>query len=260
TPVQRLDFFPRLTLPVAVPPWIGLAVTGGVHETLYDHRIVGAGEGSRQVPDLLAVVDGPAWRRRYDGIIAGQSLIHVITSQLAYRYVPVVHQDTIPPFETLNEAVHLLDPLNDFTLIDRINPANYAKFSLINRVYAQGLSAGSRSVREVGHVILSQGIDIRQATAGNGQLAGPLDLDPELRLWPSWWLDSTLRFAPTTHDLQEIVWRAGVTPWTGWTLSVTSSQRQNPENRYLLGTVQMEPLTGLRLSYTIRYDARREEA
>src|SRR5215831_1996153 len=106
TPVQRLDFFPRLTLPVAVPPWIGLAVTGGVHETLYDHRIVGAGEVHRQVPDLLAVLDGPAWRRRYEGIVAGQALIHVITPQIAYRYVPVVRQDTIPPFETLDEAVH----------------------------------------------------------------------------------------------------------------------------------------------------------
>src|SRR5262249_32760342 len=227
TPVQRLDFFPRLTLPVAVPPWIGLAVTGGVHETLYDHRIVGAGEVHRQVPDLLAVLDGPAWRRRYEGIVAGQALIHVITSQIAYRYVPVVRQDTIPPFETLDEAVHFLDPLNNFTLIDRINPANYAKFSLINRFYARGLgSTDSRSVREVAPLILSQGIDTRQATEGNGQLAGPLDMDLELRLWPRWWVDSTLRFAPTTRDLQEVVWRAAVIPWDGWLLAVTSSQRQ----------------------------------
>ena len=33
TPVQRFDFFPRLTVPLIVPPWLGLTVTGGVHET-----------------------------------------------------------------------------------------------------------------------------------------------------------------------------------------------------------------------------------
>ena len=50
-----------------------------------------------------------------------------------------------------------------------------------------------------------------------------------------------------------------MTPWTGWLLTVTSSQRQNPESRYLLGTVQMEPLTGPRLTYSIRFDALRED-
>lgn len=260
TPVQRLDFFPRLTFPLAVPPWMGLAVTGGVHETLYDHRVSGTGTVSRQVPDLLAVLDGPALRRRYEGIVAGQALIHVVAPQIAYRYVPAVRQDAIPPFMTLNEVAHLLDPLNNFTLIDRINPANYAKVSLINRVYAQGVaSTGSRSVREVATLILSQGLDIRQATEGNGQLAGPLDMALELRLWPRWWLDSVVRLTPATGDVQALLWRAGLRLRPGWELTVTSSQRQTPDTHYLLGTVQVEPLTGLRLAYTVRYDARREE-
>jgi len=260
TPVQRLDFVPRLTVPVVVPPWLGLGVTGGVHETIYDHRSTGPGTIWRQLPDLIVALDGPAFRRRYDGFVAGQALIHMIQPQIAYRYVPEVFQDGIPPFSALVQDFHFIDPLNNFTLIDRIPAANYAKLSLSNRFYAQGLgSSGTRSVREVAHLILSQGIDMRQEMGAKGQLVGPLDIDVDLRLWPRWWFDSTLRFAPTTHDLQEIVWRAGVTPWTGWLLTVTSSQRQNPETRYLLGTVQMEPLTGLRLSYSIRYDVRREE-
>jgi len=260
TPVQRVEFFPRLTLPLAVPPWLGLTVTGGVHETLYDHHSTGTGEVARQVPDLLAVLEGPALRRRYNGIVAGQALIHVMAPQIAYRYVPLVRQENIPPFETLNEAVHFLDPLDNFTLIDRINAANYAKVSFINRFYAQAVeSAGARSVREVAQLILSQGLDIRQATEGSGQLVGPLDMALELRLWPRWWLDSVLRLAPTTGAVQEVLWRAGLTPWPGWALSVTSSQRQNPDNRYLLGTVHIAPLTGLQLTYTVRYDVRRED-
>jgi len=59
--------------------------------------------------------------------------------------------------------------------------------------------------------------------------------------------------------LQELLWRAGLNLWPGWALSVTSSQRQNPDNQYLQGTVQITPLTGLQLTYNVRYDVRRED-
>jgi LPS-assembly protein len=264
TPVQRLDFFPRLTLPLIVPPWVGLAVTGGVHETFYDHRIPGPGPISRQVPDLLAFMDGPAWRRRYDGIVPGQSLIHVIQPQIAYRYVPEVFQGGLPPFAALNEEVFFLDPFDDFTLIDRIRAANYAKISLSNRVYAQAPgpeSSGSRSVREVAHLILSQGVGRQQITDANQQLTGvgPLDIDLELRLWPRWWLESTLRLAPTTGSLQEVFWRGGLNLWPGTSLILTNYQRQNPVTQYLQSSFVLTLIEGLRLTYSARYDVVTEE-
>jgi len=260
TPVQRLDFFPRLTVPVVVPPWLGLGVTGGVHETIYDHRSTGPGTISRQVPDLLAILDGPALRRRYDGFVAGQALIHVIQPRIAYRYVPEVFQGGIPPFSALVEDLHFLDPLNDFTLIDRIRAANYAKLSLSNRVYAQGLgSAETRSVREVAHLILSQGIDIRQESGAKRQLVGPLDIDLDLRPWTRWWLESTLRVAPDTGTLQEVLWRGGLNLWPGSSLTVTNYQRQSPTAQYVQGSFTITPLAGLRLTYSVRYDALTEE-
>jgi len=260
TAVQRFDFFPRLTAPVVVPPWLGLAVTGGVHETIYDHRSTGPGTISRQVPDLLAVLDGPAFRRRYDGLVAGQALIHVIQPHIAYRYVPTVFQDGLPPFSALDEDIHFLDPLNDFTLVDRIRAANYAKLSLSNRFYAQGLgSSGARSVREVAHLILSQGVDIGQETGAKGQLVGPLDIDLDLRLWSRWWLESTLRVAPDQGTLQEVLWRGGLNLWPGSSLSLTNYQRQSPTARYLQGSFTVTPLEGLRLTYSLRYDALTEE-
>jgi LPS-assembly protein len=260
TSVQRFDFFPRLTVPVVVPPWLGLAVTGGVHETIYDHRSTGPGTISRQVPDVLAVLDGPAFRRRYDGLLAGQALIHVIQPHIAYRYVPEVFQDGIPPFSALDEDIHFLDPLNDFTLIDRIRAANYAKLTLSNRFYAQGLgSSGTRSVREVAHLILSQGIDIRQETGAKGQLVGPLDIDLDLRPWSRWWVESTLRVAPDSGTLQEVLLRGGLNLWPGTALTVTNYQRQSPTTQYLQGSFTITPVEGLRLTYSVRYDALNEE-
>ena len=260
TPVQRLDFFPRLTMPVIVPPWLGLAVTGGVHETIYDRRTTGPGTISRQLPDLRVALDGPAFRRRYDGFVAGQSLIHVIQPHIAYRYVPEVFQDGIPPFSALDQDINFLDPLNNFTLIDRIQAANYVKLSLSNRLYAQGVgSAGTRSVREVAHLILSQGIDIRQGTDTQGQLVGPLDIALDLRLWPRWWLESTLRVAPDTGTLQEVLLRGGLNLWPGLSLILTNYQRQSPTAQYLQGAVTITPLEGLRFTYGVRYDALTEE-
>jgi LPS-assembly protein len=256
TPVQRLDFFPRLTAPVIVPPWLGLAVTGGVHETFYDHRFNEPGTVSRQLPDFLAVLDGPAFRRRYEGLVDGQAIIHVIQPHIAYRYVPEVFQSDIPPFSALAQEFHFLDPLENFTLIDRIPAANYAKLSLSNRFYAQGLgSAETRSVREVAHLILSQGIDIREGTAMQGQLVGPLDIDLDLRPWPRWSIESTLRVAPDTGTLQEVLWRGGLYPLPGWSAFVTDYRRLIPETHYIQGTLTTTPLEGLRLTYSVRYDA-----
>jgi LPS-assembly protein len=260
TPVQRLDVFPRLALPLLAPPWFGLTLTGGVHETLYDHRVTGEGWISRQVPEVRMDVDGPSFRRRFTGLMAGQTLIHVVTPGLAYRYVPSVFQDGLPPFSALDEDVHFLDPLNDQTLIDRIQAANYTKIFLSNRVYAQSsTSAGVRSVREVAHLLLSQGLDFRQVTDGSGQPVGPLDMDLTLRLWSRWWLDSSLRLAPTTATLQEILWRGGLNLWSGSSLTLTSYQRQDPRVQYLQGAIQMTLLEGLRLSYNVRYDVLSDE-
>ena len=235
-------------------------MTGGVHETIYDRRTTGPGTISRQLPDLIVVLDGPAFRRRYEGLVAGQSLIHVIQPHIAYRYVPEVFQDGIPPFSALVQDFHFIDPLNNFTLIDRIPAANYAKLSLSNRLYAQGVgSAGTRSVREVAHLILSQGIDIRQGTDTQGQLVGPLDIDVDLRLWTRWWMESTLRVAPDTGTLQEVLLRGGLNLWPGLSLILTNYQRQSPTTQYLQGAVTITPLEGLRFTYGVRYDALTEE-
>lgn len=256
TPVQRLDLFPRLVLPLLAPPWFGVALTGGMHETLYDHRLTGAGWTARHVPEGRLDLDGPTFRRRFTGLVDGQTLIHVVTPRLAYRYVPSVSQERLPPFFTLNEDIHFLDPLNNMTLIDRIKAANYAKVSLSNRLYTQSsTTSGTRSVREVAHLLLSQGVDWRQLTDGSGQPVGPLDVDLTLRLWPRWWLESSLRLAPTTATLQEVLVRGGLQLWSGSALTLTSYQRQTPHVQYLQGAVQMRVLEGMQVSYNVRYDA-----
>jgi len=257
--IQRLDLFPRVILPLSMAPWAGLAVTGGVRETLYDHRLTGADGIVRQVPEIRGVLDGPTLRRRFDGILPNQALFHTVTARLAYRYVPEVRQEAVPPLVTLDEEVHFLDPLITSTLVDRIQPAHYSKVSFINRFYTRQLGdTPVRSVRDVGHLILHQGLDIRQATEGGGSPVGPLDIEMALRPWQAWWIDSTLRIHPTTGVLQELLWRGGLNLSSALTLTVTNARRQTPEVHYLQGSVILTPLDGLRLTYSTRYDALNE--
>ena len=81
----------------------------------------------------------------------------------------------------------------------------------------------------------------------------------DLRLWPRWWLESTLRIAPDTGTLQEVLWRGGLNLWPGSALTVTNYQRQSPTAQYLQGSVTITPLAGLRLTYNVRYDVLTEE-
>jgi hypothetical protein len=72
-------------------------------------------------------------------------------------------------------------------------------------------------------------------------------------------LESTLRVAPDTRTLQEVLWRANLNLWPGSYLTVTNYQRQSPTTQYLQGSFTVTPLEGLRLTYSVRYDALTEE-
>jgi LPS-assembly protein len=256
TPVQRLDFFPHLLVPLSLPPWAQLTVVGGVRETLYDHQTTGEAGTSRELFDVQAYLQGPALRRRYDGVFGSRALIHLIETRIAYRYVPQVRQDNLPPFEILNETQQFLDPLETLTLLDRITAANYAKISLLNRLFATHEGQAERpALREVARLAISQGFDAREATAGRGRPIGPLDIELETRFWQRWWFVSTLRLAPDTGDLQEANGRLGFTVRPDWLVYVASRYRQAPDIRYLSGGMQIALREGLLIGYDWRYDA-----
>lgn len=255
TSVQRLDMFPQLTVPVAFPPWMRLSITGGVRETFYDRRVTGTSDVSRALFDLQTRLHGPLLARRYGAIEGRRGVLHMIAPQVAYRYVPRRDQDDIPPFETLDEARHFLDPFENSTLVDRITAANYVKVLLINRLYMH--SAAQVGIQEMLRVVVSQGFDMRQSAASGGQLFGPLDLEAEVQLSQRWWMASTVRLAPTTGDLQESNWRVRLTVRPGWTVQVANHYRQSPDILYVSGGLQVGLSARLQLGYAWRYDGLR---
>jgi LPS-assembly protein len=255
TAIHRLDLFPHLLMPLSLSPWMHLTFTGGVRETFYDHQTIDNTGTSRELFDFRTHLQGPRFWRRYSDIGGRSTLIHLIETRLAYRYVPDVAQSDIPPFETLDEARHFLDPLETQTLIDRVAATNYAKVVLVNRLYASSSWVSERlSIQEVLRFMISQGVDIREATEGSGRLAGPLDFELDVTLWQRWWLASNVRLDTTTGEVQEANGRLGYTLRPGWMVHVGNRYRQAPDIQYFSGGVQVELREGLRVGYDWRFD------
>ena len=251
--VQRFDLFPQFSVPLRVAPWLQITGSAGLRQTYYQHEGAAEGEASRTVVDVRAAVDGPAWQRRYAR--NGGALIHLLATRLEYRYVPESDQDDLPGYETLDVNKHILDPLETLPLLDRIGPANYVKLRLANRFFARS-KAGQ--IREAAHLIVAQGFHAGDGAPGEqaGEL-GPLDIDLGVRLWQVWSLESVLRVASQTGDLQTANLRVAFDLPRGRSLFVHSNYRRDPDVLYLIGGVSVPVLKGLTAGYNTRYDGSR---
>ncbi len=254
--VQRLDLFPYITLPLTIAPWLQTTLTAGLRGTLYDRRITDSDAVSRELPDVRVNIAGPAWRRRFAGGKPNQAWTHVMSTALDYRYVPRVSQGELPGFETLDEAVHLLDPIEATPLIDRVQAANYARLSFEHRLFAQGVAwAGKGQVTEVARLVLSQGFDIEDASERHGDLLGPLDVDIEGFFLARWRLRSMLRVATAAGAMEAASTILSFTPARHWQVFAAHNYRQDPDVQYVSGGVNTTLFDQrLRLGYSLRFD------
>lgn len=250
TTVQRLDLFPYVTVPWSPGPWLKLTLTAGLRETVYDHRTTASDTVTRELPDVRVHIAGPAWRRRFAGAKPNRGWTHVMSTYLDYRYVPHVDQDDLPGFESLDEAIHLLDPIEAIPLIDRVAAANYARLSMEHRLYARG-----KQVTEVARLLLRQGFDLEAASDRNGRLLGPLDVAIEGLVGSRWGLRSMLRIAPTAGDVVAASTRLSVALAPHWLFHVAHHYRQAPDVQYVTGGVNTALFDQrLRLGYNMRFD------
>lgn len=248
--VRRFDLYPQLSVPLRVTPWLQVTGSAGLRQTLYRSTATPEGEASRALVDVRAAADGPAWHRRYAH--NGGALIHLLATGLEYRYVPETDQDGLPAYETLEAADHVLDPLETLTLLDRIGPANYVRLRLANFFY---IRHGTGHFREAARVIVAQGFHAGDGLPGEraGQL-GPLDIDVAARLGLFWSLESRLRVAPQTGDVQIAKWRVAVDLQNGKSVFVQGNYRSHPDVLYLIGGLSVPVLKGLTAGYNTRYD------
>ena len=253
--VQRFDLYPQFSVPLRVTPWLHVTGSAGLRQTFYQLAGKAEGEAYRTVFDLRTTVDGPAWQRRYPG--KRGTLSHLLATGLDYRYVPRTDQDDLPAHETVDATEHVLDPLQTLALLDRVGPANYVRLRLANHFYSR--RAGGQ-LREAAHLIVAQGFHVGDGRPGEraGEL-GPFDVEVGVRLWSFWSLESVLRLAPQTGNVQIADWRVGVDLPGGRSFFVQSSYRDNPDVLYVISGASVPVSKGLTAGYNTRYDGARGE-
>jgi LPS-assembly protein len=142
---QRLDVAPRISYPVSPGGFFTITPRVGIHETLYDTKVVGTSvERGIVVEDtdktLLARslfqagvdLDARAYRVfDLEGAFGIQKLQHVIEPRVSYNFLGGDDPDDIPQWDG----------------IDVIKPSNVVTYSLINRLKARAVSQDERPGR-----------------------------------------------------------------------------------------------------------------
>jgi LPS-assembly protein len=150
TDTARVDFAPRVGLPWAPAPWLGLAAAGGLRETIYSGVTAGStGSPTRTIFDAGASAEARFLRVFEVGGRELSQLVHVVAPRVGYQYVPYVDQQRYPQLD-----------LDDF-----IAPQNRITYGLDNRFIARFRDEEGRiTSREVLRLGVAQSFDFRPRT------------------------------------------------------------------------------------------------
>ena len=135
---DRLDFFPKVNVPLSLFPWLSLEGTAGVRITNY---------GKSLAPDGITLVDkaynrealstevsltGPSFSRLFEGKLGPFTKFkHVIEPRIIWDYL--AGRDDFAPTPLFDE-------------IDSLIPTNVIRYSLLQHFLAKGDQGGSREI------------------------------------------------------------------------------------------------------------------
>jgi LPS-assembly protein len=147
---MRADFAPRLRVPWAPAPWLGLVAGAGVRETVYSVGNQGySGLPSRSLYHAEGGAEARFLRTFEVGGRELRQLVHVVAPRIGYHYVPFVDQQRFPQFDQ-----------EDF-----VSPQNHLTYALDNRFIARLQDAdGNPTTREVLRLGVAQSFNFRPRT------------------------------------------------------------------------------------------------
>lgn len=173
----RVDFFPKLTLPINSNSWWDFTQSVGFRETAYSDQVGSEKALSRQLFFSESTLEAPRLYRSFD-VRLGQidRIVHIIEPVVTYTYVSDNRADI---------REHILD----FDDVDDFGAASTLSYGLTNRFITREMGKGGEmQVREVGRITLSQSYNIREARklGGGSDPLSDLLMDVETQIFP--WL------------------------------------------------------------------------
>ena len=135
----RLDFFPKVSIPLSPIPWLSAQADAGARVTWWGDSLDPANPAAfsgqsftRQMAQFGLEVTGPSFSRIFDTTLGPfTKLKHVIEPRFDYQYMT-------------DPADLAKVPL--FDEIDTVSPSHQLRYSLIQRLLAKGKQGGSREI------------------------------------------------------------------------------------------------------------------
>lgn len=201
--VDRADFSPVVSLPIAITPYLSAEAAAGYRSTWYSKGVdpatgeTAAQSFTRNLYNLAASLTGPKTFRVFDTDSAGTpKLKHLITPKLSWGYTPGMEVDGD------NRAkVVVMDN------VDKADPANLVTFQLYNELLAkQILSPEASQTVSLASLVFTESYNINEAnrTDITDDAKRPFSSTGiNLITKPADWL--TLNYA-TTYNFYESVW------------------------------------------------------
>jgi LPS-assembly protein len=135
---DRLDFFPKVNVPLSLFPWLSLEGTAGVRITSYGKSLAADGitlvdkPYDREALSTEVSLTGPAFSRLFEGKLGPFTKFkHVIEPRIIWDYL--AGRDDFAPTPLFDE-------------IDSLIPTNVVRYSLLQHFLAKGDQGGSREI------------------------------------------------------------------------------------------------------------------
>jgi len=135
---DRLDFFPKVNVPLSLFPWLSLEGTAGVRVTSYGKSLAADGitlvdkPYDREALSTEVSLTGPAFSRLFEGKLGPFTKFkHVIEPRIIWDYL--AGRDDFAPTPLFDE-------------VDSLVPTNVVRYSLLQHFLAKGEQGGSREI------------------------------------------------------------------------------------------------------------------
>jgi LPS-assembly protein len=144
---QRIDIYPRFSLPLSPGGYFQFTPEVGIRETIYKSSNEVSRINSREIVDLNTTIDTSFERVFFIEKFGIKKLLHSIEPELSYTFIPKVNQKDFPFFDG----------------IDRISNNNLLTYSLTNRILGKFTDEeGMDYTLELLKFRLSQSFDINE--------------------------------------------------------------------------------------------------
>jgi LPS-assembly protein len=232
---QRLDLQPRVALPLRWDPYLDLQPSVGVRETLYltDDFEGESNNGvnynqteSRELYDVQVKASADLSRIFDTDLGSWRRVRHTVRPEVVYDYIPSVHQDDLPSFDSL----------------DRISDANLVTYGFTNFFTAKiEPEEGKPTYRDVAWVRLSQSYSLDEH---QGSVFGEIvkqehrfsDIGLEVNLTPAQYLSLTYQslWSPYTTAFRRHELFTTLFDTRGDSLSLNYRKKQDPGGKTLV--------------------------